>query len=163
MPLPLVLASVAIAAVAGGTAMTVLGNKKSAAGARRAGNISAVQAIQESQERLRQLEIQRNKVLGMQRAGFAARGVKINVGTPMVVIAETNSRAREAKKRIQQQLIMSIISIRSGVQTQTAALKAASIGAVIKGVGSIAQIGLAATTPAPAAETGKPLPQSFDI
>ncbi len=158
MPLPIIMAGVAIAAVAGGTAMSVLGNRKSAAGARRSGNMAAVQAIQESQERLRQLERSRVEALGRQRAGFAAKGVKINVGTPMVVIAETNSRAREAKARIQQQLIMSLISIRSGVTQQTAALKSASIGAVIQGAGAIAQIGFAARTPAPAQETGSPLP-----
>ena len=99
--------AVAAAAVAAGIGMTVVGGVTEAKGQLRASKdraaslrYQAEQVEEEGVDRIVDLERERNAVAGAQRAAFGASGVKVNVGSPLAVQAETQYRADIQRERI---------------------------------------------------------------
>jgi hypothetical protein len=63
-------------------------------------NFQADQMDMAANDTLVDLERERVAVMGAQRASYGASGVKVNVGSPMMVLAETDYRADVQRSRI---------------------------------------------------------------
>lgn len=122
---------------------TIFGSILSAEGLRREGQFrAAIQGFQAQEierasiDEIVDLERKQNAFLGAQRAAFASRGVKIDVGTPLAVFAETNRLGAEAVRRIQSRTRAEATQLRMGAKAalQTSRLQAKA--ALIQGMGS---------------------------
>ena len=97
------------ALIVGGTALDVVGTLTAGREAERVAGVEAeLGEAQAAQERARTAdeELRRRraavKLAGAQRAGFAAEGIDISTGTPLLVVAETLLEAQEDVEAIRE-------------------------------------------------------------
>lgn len=102
------MAAAAGIAAAAGAATTLAGGIIEAKGQLRASKdkaaslrFQASQAEEETVDKIVDLERQRLAIEGSQRATFGASGVKVNVGSPLAVLAETEYRADVQRSRLE--------------------------------------------------------------
>src|SRR5574341_463690 len=96
-----VAAGAGIAAQVAGGVIEAKGQLKASKDKAASLRFQASQVEEETVDKIVDLERQRNAVAGAQRAAFGASGVKVNVGSPLAVLAETNYRADVQRSRLE--------------------------------------------------------------
>lgn len=129
--------------VAIGVGVQVIGGIISARGQRKAAKsraqalrVQAANIRRESIDRINDLEEKENTVSGTQRAAFARRGVKLNFGSPLVLLAETNRRGKRARERVKRSADAAVAALLSGASAARKAGDTAALGTLVSTVGS---------------------------
>lgn len=122
---------------------TIAGSAIEAAGLRRQADqqlaLARLQAADIQREAIDQqidLERQQDNVAAAQRAAFGARGVKVNVGTPLAVLAETERLGAQAVARLQRRAQAEIQRVLLGAQAQADLLRTKARVTLLTGIGS---------------------------